>query len=44
MRFRRNRLVLDGPREAVGLHLGPDLRHIVPEHDDVVLLTVMSRT
>jgi hypothetical protein len=32
------RLVLDSPRKAIGLHLSGDLRHIVAEHDDVVLL------
>src|SRR3954468_7784783 len=32
------RLVLDGPRQAVGFHLRPDLRHVVPEHHNVVLL------
>ena len=30
--------MLDRPGEAVGLHLGCHLRHIVTEHDDVVLL------
>jgi hypothetical protein len=29
--------MLHSVRQAVGLHLGPDLRHIVPEHDDIVL-------
>src|SRR5882724_5461823 len=33
-------LLLDGAWQPVGLHLRPDLRHIVPEHDDVVLLAV----
>ena len=28
------------PWQAVGFHLGPDLRHIVPQHDDIVLLAV----
>src|SRR5581483_3299677 len=32
--------VLDRPWEAVSLHLGRKLRHIVPEHDDVVLPAV----
>src|SRR6266567_3218825 len=32
--------VLDGPWEPVGFHLGPDLRHIMSEDDDVVLLAV----
>src|ERR1700687_1142488 len=36
----RTNLVLNGARQAVGLHLCPDLRHIVPEHDDIVLLAV----
>ena len=30
--------MLHGPRQPVGFHLGLDLRHIVAEHDDVVLL------
>src|SRR5690242_11651926 len=34
----REPLVLDSPGQAVGLHLGRHLRHIVPEHDDIVLL------
>ena len=33
-------LVLHGSWQAIGFHLGPDLRHIVPEHDDVVLFAV----
>ena len=33
-------LLLHCPRKPVGLHLCPDLRHIVPEHDDVVLPAV----
>ncbi len=32
--------MLHGLRQPVGLHLGPDLRHIVPEHDDIVLFAV----
>src|SRR5947209_18352597 len=32
--------VLDRPGQPVGLHLGPHLRHIMPEHDNVVLATV----
>jgi hypothetical protein len=32
--------VLDGARQAIGFHLSPDLRHIVPEHDDIVLFAV----
>ena len=28
--------MLHGPREPIGLHLGPDLRHIVPEHDHLI--------
>src|SRR5882724_1372608 len=39
-RSRLTRLVLHGVRQPIGFHLGPDLRHIVPEHDDVVLLTL----
>ena len=31
-------LGLDGGREPIGLHLSRDLRHIVPEHDNIVLL------
>src|SRR5258708_37198922 len=31
-------LVLDRAWQPVGLHLGPHLRHVMPEHDDVVLL------
>ncbi len=31
---------LDRLRKAVGLHLGPNLRDVMPEHDDVVLLAV----
>ena len=38
--FAALRLVLNGPRQAVGLHLGPDLRHIMPEHDDIVFFAV----
>src|ERR1700755_471189 len=43
---RRNRCptpagsVLDRSGEAIRLHLGRELRHIVPEHDDIVLPTV----
>ena len=29
-----------GPRNPVGFQLRPNLRHIVPEHDNVVLLAV----
>src|SRR4029079_1281122 len=36
----RPALKLDGPGEPVGLHLCPHLRHVVPEHDDIVLLAV----
>jgi hypothetical protein len=32
--------VLDGPGQPIGLELGPDLRDIVPEHDDIVVFTV----
>src|SRR5581483_3322367 len=32
--------MLDRPRKAVGLHLGGELRDIVPEHDDIVLPAV----
>src|SRR5262245_51804121 len=31
-------LVLDGAGQAVSLHLGRHLRHIVPKYDDIVLL------
>ena len=34
------RLVLHSPRQAIGFHLGPDLRHIVPEYHDIVLFAV----
>ena len=33
-------LVLDRPWQPVSFHLCPNLRHIVSEHDDVVLLAV----
>src|SRR3982074_2706740 len=33
-------LLLDSPGKTVGLHLCPDLRHIVPEYDDIVLVAV----
>ena len=36
--WRGTGLGLNGIREAIGLHLCPDLRDIVPEHDDIVLL------
>src|SRR4051794_4518478 len=32
------RSVLDRPRQPIGFHLCPHLRHIVSEHDNVVLL------
>src|ERR1700730_14170526 len=32
--------MLARPRKAVSLHLGGKLRHIVPEHDDIVLPAV----
>ena len=32
------RSVRNGSRKPIGLHLCPNLRHIVPEHDDIVLL------
>ena len=32
--------LLDCSRQPVGFHLRPDLRHIVPEHDDIVLLAI----
>ena len=34
------RSVLDRARQPVGFHLCPHLRHVMPEHDDVVLLAV----
>src|SRR3954466_12123976 len=34
------RSVLDRPWQPIGFHLGPHLRHIMPEHDDVVLLAI----
>jgi len=36
-------LPLHSSRKPVGLHLCPDLRHIVPKHDDVVLLSASNR-
>src|SRR5665213_303942 len=33
-------LLLNGPGKAIGLHLGPDLRHIMPEYDDIVGLAI----
>src|SRR5229473_3910248 len=30
-------LMLHSAWQPVGFHLGPDLRHIMPEHDDIVL-------
>src|ERR1051326_8231231 len=35
-----SRSVLDRSGEAVSLHLGGKLRHIVPKHDDIVLPAV----
>ena len=32
--------MLDRSRQPIGFHLCADLRNIVPEHDDVVLLAV----
>ena len=34
------RLVLHGVGQPIGFHLGPDLRHIVPEYHDIVLFAV----
>src|SRR3954453_336746 len=34
------RSVLDRPWQPIGFHLGPHLRHIMPEHDDVLLLAI----
>ena len=32
--------LLDCARQPIGFHLRADLRHVVPEHDDIVLFAV----
>ena len=33
--------MLHGRWQAIGFHLGPDLRHIVPKHDNIVIFAFL---